>query len=938
MRALLLLLVAVFSVGAATNVQHTQVFTGGTNNDWLASSVLNAGSRGSGSWDLQSGFTNKFQFWKVGTNFPFQLPYWFTIGGTNYESVPANWVYYDLRAYTVANEWEQYRYTAPGGGAVGTRSNLWVTFYLFLDGVNSANAAAPNLDPIILNGIGGGFCAMQLSVRTNGLHEIMAHGQITNGWKFAVQTNILYMVSLLRKGLDGTCECQVFNPTNNFQSVTNEKGGIISQGDIGGNDTNAYEIRIGANYLNSIGGSSTALGRISMSSPIIGFGNTAYPPTPDTNVFHADRYFPLVPNVNAGFRGSRPYRTLETNVSTYANYSVTNIGPALSNAIFFAASNTVVVLDGTNHLRNFMQFNKDGVTLRGTNNATIVFLDNGDLQIGPTALSIGQAKFLYPVTVPRGATNVTLVTNYSFGEVTGDIQIGEVYYLSQKYDFNPDNPNSTLTHMDSSSGSRSSGQIIVVEGTNGNTISFSPPAYCDYTNQPALVQKYDDSGVTKPKRMVGVENITITLTNSGNYTTNGATELFDVKGWIDCWITGCKAEFGNNYGIKLTQSLFVDVGSNIVHKSLTSGTSHGGVLYENTCATYFFDNIIYDFSPGYHSGGYDCGNIFFANHVADTDGRAWIMHQPGANWNLYEANTHSGTNGGNWIGDSYFGPVHENSFYRNNFEGFSWKRWGSYNNAVGNSLGSTNFSLRYDMYAVGNTYEIFEMGYPNIGDLTTNGISPPTQRFFPGTKIGVSTSNYYVFTNISLQIVDGTNIQGNFLHWPATSAGYGLIFQDGVNTNRYWRLADFQTNVYDQIILGLGWISRSSTEMVLSTPMTISNGWTMLPVGPTVYQQRQTLDVPSHIRSWNKVKTNYTDAVVYDRTFLPLGYVDSIAHSEAPDWWIDSSGNPMTWPAVDPDRDPAVTGNPAKSRYDALVTTYTSVTNAPPRFRGFRFR
>lgn len=881
---------------AAVTVNHIQTWATGTNGAVISDSVLAAGQIGAGSWGFSGESASPFRSIKIATNYPVQLPYWVNIGGTNYSTVWTNWVTtfsntlgtYDRAQLTLA------------GPAGGNNSNLWFG-YFWRTTMNNAGSDC-NYDITTVDGQFSGYFVQQQKVR-NGFSLLYAHTQGgTQGLAVPILPDgRLYWVQGSVDLRGGVVQLDYYDATNNWKRATNEAGTFGSTGTITPG-TNTFRFWLQANYLN--------LGQVTgsnmFSALFFGYGNNSVTSPPmSTNIIVSDRIQSYVHGTNFAVRGIRPVRTNETLVG---DISDSDNGPEINAAIAAVGEGGVVLISGTNKITTSINSaNKTNFTFRGTNNAMVLMLGSSTVSFGPTPLSAGQADVFYPTNggISRGATNVTLITNYS--TINGErMSPGASFRISQL------NGNDTnyLRAMTTSGSERSASQLVMILTTNGNTITWTPEAHIDYTNTPAFVEAF-----AAMKGGVGIENITFSLSNAVGYSTNGAIQNVNIQGLYDSWMTGCKSEYYNNYGVKLGGVLFCDFNSNTIHSSLTGGTSHGGLLTSGIQASYVYNNIIYNASPAIQSFYSDQGNVFFGNYITNTDVRGILIHASGANWNIWEQNVIEGTNGGSAIyGDAYFGFNWMTTFFRNRFEGFSWKRFQSFMTALGNSLGSTNFSIRYDMYANGNVYEAYEIGNPNIGNLQTNGISPPTSWNFPGTIAGIYSNVFYKFTNVSLQVVNGTNILGVFSNWPPSAAGYNIIFQDGTDTNRYWTLAQWQTNVASQENTALSFMGPTESNIFLvpgtAPMMPISNGWTMLIAGPTMYQQRQTIDVSSHLRSFTHVITNSTEAVVHDPTYLPRNFPASIVFGSAPSWWGTNR-----WPAIDPADANEVTPIPAKSRF-----------------------
>ena len=899
----LLLLCSSVRLFALTNINHIQPWASASGSGGFGDSI---------TWTAQG---TDFDLFFVDTNYQYKLPYWVQLQSTNYDAVMTKWLAFGSNAQGKVQRAQ---------GLLNTfTSNMWIGCYWKSTMNNSGSDV--NLDLFELNstiGGGGNYGVVQYAVRsgTSFLSAHCAGGEAgaTNGHSINVPNDgRIYWMQMGMNRSNASFTIRLFDATNNFSPVANAVGTYESTGGaIPG--TNVNRIYVNANYLNLSAGKVT--GTNWLSSLIIGYDQM---PGPEhvTNSIPLDRYFKPQPYetnttvVTVGIRDDirNRGRPLETNLTFYGG----DINAADNTAALQAAINaagefggTTILIDGTNKITGTISTaNKGSFTIKGTNNGTLMVLGS-PIKLGPTALTAGQAKLLYPLTGAfRGMTSCVLTTNMSVTNA-GPVKANEMYEVVSYYDSFPfHNPNMKRLNT---LGFGTYSQRILILSTNGNTITFTPPLTEDFTNSAYFIQKYSTVVAT-----IGVENMGFTMSNAlGNAIGGNTDRMLQMQGLKDSWVTGCTFENGRNYAATFENCVHSDFGSNRVFRSMTSGTSHGGLLLTGTSGMYVYNNIFHEWSPSIQSFGSDRGNFFLGNYFTNTDGRIIIYHEPGAGFDHYEHNISEGVpvgsqNGGNYIADSYFGNVNNNSFLRNRFEGATLNRFSQYHTFLGNVLGSTNYSLRYDMYASGNTYEVYPIGFPNIGNLTTNAnqISKPDGSGaawnYPGSFNAAYTNIYYKFTNVAAQVSNGTNILGNFTHWPppaSLSGAYAFTVQFGSDTNKYRTIAfSYHTN--------------TATELSFLSSFNFTNDETLLLAGPTMYQQRQTLDLPTHLRSYNRVTTNSTEAVAHDPVFLPRSVPVSLAVTNKPWWW-----GSVSYPGVDPES--ATFTNPARERFatmDAVV-------------------
>lgn len=610
-----------------------------------------------------------------------------------------------------------------------------------------------------------------------------------------------------------------------------------------------------------------------------------------------------------GVRGSIPNRTTVVNLADYGMSSVSTSNNAVLTAQVAAAASNSVLLFPTGKLTfsNQVNISKSHITLRGQAGTELLFMGNGGLVIGPTPLSSSQGRQFTPsnaLACVRGVTNITLTTNqYSnFGAIAA----GQMYFISQLNGSDPSNRVISVSGYE-----RSVSQTILIESVSGHAITFSPPLVSNFTNSPRLLEI--QSSVT---RGFGLEDCVVTLTNTdtGQFTSGTFQDSITIQGSVDSWVTGVRSIYARNYNINQQNCMFMDVRSNYFGTSLTGGTSHSGHIFVGNSGCYVAHNIYEDLRAGVQLwGASTVNNVFFANYFTNCIA-AVLFHNTHHFLNVFESNE---SEDGFFQVDGYYGSNSDMTFFRNRAPSFSIKRFSSRMNFVGNVMGVTTLNLRYDDTGThpGAVGPVFELGYPNIGNQSTNDISPPMAWNNPGTNYTATdntiSSNYpngyLVLTN---DIINTNWIAGDFTPGIAERRFftdymiyYNVIFRRDPDTNTFYYPET--THV----------LTNFGNGVLLNSNILASNGWRLFISGATLYQQRQTIDNATHIRHGNTVYTNFTYVTVWDSAIADQSIAVSLIHSNGtPEGWIDATGNALFWPANGPDVSGYTQIIPAKAR------------------------
>lgn len=659
------------------------------------------------------------------------------------------------------------------------------------------------------------------------------------------------------------------------------------------------------------------------------------------DVIPSNRITPWVPNNTVGVVPELMYglvtgisnRPVSINVQTtnssgayYADSNgVTDASDAINQAIndctYYQA---VHVPFGTYKVTKGIQFNKDLITLRGDGPTNTIFVGHMVVSVQPKN---GNYPAGYGIAVASGATkgstNITFVASQDTNGV--GFSPGDSFMIGAL--FNTDTNTSTNAlwqYISSGAGATGESQsyalqqrIVLITNISGNSWGFTPPLVYDFTNAPAVFPESQiGNGSLKNRVGVGMENFCFQTTNST--IEDDSVVMVDAEMLFDSWITNCYFLNGVNYNIKMNDSTDCYFAHNNVRLARSTGSNHAGLYLQNNSGCLIEDIIGADgLAPGIEWNNGVSGNAFFGNFFTNNVGfQDIVMHNSHMVMNLWEENKMS-----IYKIDGYFGSCSHQTVFRDAIFGSTpLKRWTTFINVVGCVLGNsslpfTYFSPQISSYdQVTGKYAIFEVGWPNIGSTTFDGVSGPVPYNFPGwyavafagDSPNFITNGYFTITNtqVATNIITGnfTNLWGVYL--PNLSQFYHLLGQDPVNTNTYWPIGTpVAIPTLTNINFGVG------------NNATVSNGWRVFISNQQCYQQLQSSNILTDILTGNAVVTNQSTFVtVWDGNgvqSLPTSYLYT---NGAPSWW---SG---PWPLIDGTNPGAVTNLlPAEARYYGIV-------------------
>jgi hypothetical protein len=843
----------------------------------------------------------------------------FTCNGTNYTTF-TNWIK-SVTQTNIADDVMEVKMFAGDVPADSIATNVHF-FGLCLIAITNQSGSLVNIDPILLYGAGGGWAVLpQFQLAANGGDALAvphAAGFGTLGETCSgIQGKVVLWEAIKenRFAANGVGRFRYRDPNNGMALIgegsINVAGGagigqffnmIFLAGYIGDPDGAMYWSGIGLRY------NTTNF----LTDSELGVGNLIEP----TNRWD------FAPGWNLGVRGGIPARTGTVRNVTSAPYSAdntgaTDAGAAINSAITASSSNDIVYLPaGTYNCKtNAVTLNKSGVTLRGDGASSVIF---GTVNVGHS--SSGGYAFYVTNGATKGSTNLVLTSVQD--QFSSTIAAGDLFKISSlENDTNGGFPVIATT----TGGKWLTSQMVQCFSINGNTVTISSPLIWDFTNQTRLTSRTltGGGGGTRPAIKMGVESLRVTGTNHGVGTTTSQGYNIFVNSTADCWLSNVVSEYALNYGIGVENTLRTEIMYCTARYALNPvGTSRSGAIFTDSSEYLMRDCIFHDWGLAWQHFGGVSGNAAVGIFATNLTGKgAFLNHSTHNIFNIVEASILSGA----VSYDGFFGSSSHAILYRNRITSTtSFKRFSSHMQVIGNVLGSTNYPYQYiaaetnDFLAATGFYGIFELGFPNIGNTSFTGTTPPTSWNWPGTNY--TADNNTIETNYPnpiatfLSTVGPTNrLYGNFTNRVApyeiwTTSTPAVIFQGGTDTNQYYT----GTNPPVQVLTNYG------DSIVLNQFVTVSNGWSMYGItAPSSYQQLQASNKHTHRLHGNLVYTNAAGTLVWDANVANQTMPASLVYANgAPDWWGTNR-----WPAIDPERAAPVAMIPAQARYLGIGQT-----------------
>lgn len=277
-----------------------------------------------------------------------------------------------------------------------------------------------------------------------------------------------------------------------------------------------------------------------------------------------------------------------------------------------------------------------------------------------------------------------------------------------------------------------------ITSKTATTVDFSPPLPHDYSvyDDVRAIAWYGEPGhyVTEG---VGIENLTLDISES---ISNIPVQIGRAWG---CWMQDVEITGSNGRQVYIQQSQRLEFRRMYVNGVRSAGTNHEGIAFVDECYWNLVEDCIFYnggappviFGDAYGS----CSSNVVAYCVAiNTLGGFWDMssnHAPHDMLNLFEGNFIN-----TYKDDGYFGSSSHMTLLRNRIRSMiGLKHFSNYYNIVGNVLGSlveifntdgtsqpanTAYSTETANYYP-PVWPIYELGFPNIGNIDHDGTTIP---------------------------------------------------------------------------------------------------------------------------------------------------------------------------------------------------------------------
>lgn len=444
---------------------------------------------------------------------------------------------------------------------------------------------------------------------------------------------------------------------------------------------------------------------------------------------------------NPGIPGGIPERTIVCADVTEAPYSAiaddsTNVTAVIQKAIDECPEGQVVYIpEGTYRLDSGLTINK-GIVLRGAGpgKTKLKFYRGTGSDRWRANIEVSSGKSSEPYTVlsghTKGSTAMTL-------EGTGTLAEGDLFYINQLNDGDlVTNRGSlgTCNWCGEYGANRSLGQTLLITGVQGNTITFEPELYWNYSKDldPRIRKK------NAPVRNAGIENLYIEHVN------DTSTQTILMKGCVYSWVRNIESNLAWRH-IQLEYSYGCEVRESYIHHHHDYVPNHYGVLVANYSSANLIENNSF-----YHTKGGTMmlawgasGNVMgynYCNTTLSQDSYSLqtnLSHHGAHNMmNLWEGNIVQ-----KMSADSHWGSSSHNTFYRNHvvrefgIEGPSYSRFcvvladkNRFYNVVGNVLGYEGMPGKYEVenepWSYSGTSAVYKFGYTSDGDLSPEGNDP----------------------------------------------------------------------------------------------------------------------------------------------------------------------------------------------------------------------
>jgi hypothetical protein len=435
---------------------------------------------------------------------------------------------------------------------------------------------------------------------------------------------------------------------------------------------------------------------------------------------------------NVGVPGGVPNRIIIwKNIVTDLGADPTGVAdaaPIIERAILSCPAGQVVYMPaGTFRLNSNVHLNnKSNFTLRGAGPAQTILKstnDQGYLYLAGIAPWPPPTNWI-PITsgATKGSNTITIADTSGFA-------------VDMLFTVGPSTP--TWAHYlggFADATNRFLGGQFKVRSKTSTTVTFDPPLPFDFTGMnPAALA----SGAATVQ-FSGFESFTVDL--SGSH----ANWAFWITSAWGCWLKDIEIEHAYTRQTLFGNVARCEVRECYIHDAQAEGPNHEGLDFGRASWCLIEDNV---FSRGgsmaviFGDGtGQGLANVIAYNYVTNTTPAWWdisVNHGPHNMLNLIEGNVI------HWYkDDGYFGSSSHNTLFRNRIDWeISLKHFCNYYNIVGNVLGTVGVNTVYESSRPG-IFEssIYELGYPNIGNVSWVGTfgptTPPNYSTLPNTLDG----------------------------------------------------------------------------------------------------------------------------------------------------------------------------------------------------------
>jgi hypothetical protein len=290
---------------------------------------------------------------------------------------------------------------------------------------------------------------------------------------------------------------------------------------------------------------------------------------------------------------------------------------------------------------------------------------------------------------------------------------------------------------------RSQEQGFIVTAINGSNITVDPPIKLPNWSS---AQKPQIWFATSPITKVGIENLSITATNSG------AGQSILIGNCNQCFVSGVRSVMANRSHIRILFSTHYQIQNNYMYGNISHATVSYGIEMFGGWDGLIVNNIFQQSTDSEPSCSGACeGNViaynYDINNVYVTQG--WeqagnYLHASGTAYNLWEGNVGDGYNADDVHGTHAFDTI-----FRNYLIGFQYAGCGDatttftcihqttpvilqagarYFNVVGNVLGKSGFHTNYTCNATSTAScngdsSIFVTGYSGNGGQQASAVN-----------------------------------------------------------------------------------------------------------------------------------------------------------------------------------------------------------------------